>query len=51
MSSLGPDKANTHMLKAALHHKKVTDEQIQIQARIVKLKKEQERATKRINDM
>ena len=39
------------MLKASLGHKKALDEQVQLNARIIKLRKEKEKATKRINDM
>jgi len=43
MSSLG-QTANTKMNQAFLGHKKAQDEQVMIKARIVKLRKEQEKA-------
>ena len=44
-------QAQTQMMNAINHQKTVKDNEVQIRARIVKLKKEEERAHKRINDL
>ena len=41
----------SEMMKAITYSKKMSDEQQMIKSRIVKLRKEEERANKRINDM
>lgn len=51
MSSLGTEGADNDMMKAMIHQKKVEDEQAQIKSRIIKLRKEEEKANKRIRDL
>lgn len=41
---------NNKMMRAILEHKAAQEEKIKIEARIIKLKKDEERATKRIKD-
>ena len=50
MSASGMN-AQTKRMQAIVNRKRVEDEQAQLKARIVKLKKEKERAQKHINDM
>lgn len=50
MSSLGVDGAQTHMMIAKNNLKMQAHQQLTLQARLIKLSKEEERAQKRIRD-
>ena len=50
MGSLGVDGAQTHMMQAKNNLKMMAHQQITLQARLIKLSKEEERAQKRIRD-
>ena len=51
MSSLAGQKPSNHMMDAIVMAKKMEDQKSQIENRIIKLRKEEEKASKRIRDL